>query len=50
MTLILSLFTIIFGELVPKSLALAHTETFALRLSGFIVVLLRVAGTARAAS
>jgi magnesium and cobalt exporter, CNNM family len=43
-TLILSLFTIVFGELVPKSLALAHTETFALRLSGFIEVLLRVLG------
>ncbi|MEP6639788.1 MAG: hemolysin family protein [Chloroflexota bacterium] len=43
-TLLLSLFTIVFGELVPKSLALAHTEAFALRLSGFIVVLLRVFG------
>ncbi len=43
-TLILSLFTIVFGELVPKSLALAHTDTFALRLSGFIEVLLRVLG------
>ena len=43
-TLLLSLFTIVFGELVPKSLALAHTETFALRLSGFIEVLLRVLG------
>jgi magnesium and cobalt exporter, CNNM family len=43
-TLILSLFTIVFGELVPKSLALAHTESFALRLSGFIEVLLRVLG------
>ena len=43
-TLLLSLFTIVFGELVPKSLALAHTEPFALRLSGFIVVLLRVLG------
>src|SRR6187431_1912494 len=32
-TLLLSLFTIIFGELVPKSLALAHTERFALTLS-----------------
>ena len=32
-TLLLSLFTIVFGELVPKSLALAHTEAFALRLS-----------------
>jgi putative hemolysin len=41
---LLSLFTIVFGELVPKSLALAHTEEFALRLSGFIVVLLRVLG------
>jgi putative hemolysin len=43
-TLLLSLFTIVFGELVPKSLALAHTEQFALRLSGFIVVLLRILG------
>ena len=43
-TLLLSLFTIVFGELVPKSLALAHTEQFALRLSGFIDVLLRVLG------
>jgi putative hemolysin len=43
-TLLLSLFTIVFGELVPKSLALAHTEQFALRLSGFVVVLLRVLG------
>ena len=32
-TILLSLFTIVFGELVPKSLALAHPETFALRLS-----------------
>ena len=39
-TLILSLFTIVFGELVPKALALAHTEAFALRLSGFVDVLL----------
>jgi putative hemolysin len=43
-TLILSLFTIVFGELVPKSLALAHTDAYALRLSGFIEVLLRVLG------
>jgi len=43
-TMLLSLFTIIFGELVPKSLALAHTEAFALRLSGLIVLLLRVLG------
>jgi len=43
-TLLLSLFTIVFGELVPKSLALAHTEQFALRLSGLIVILLRVLG------
>src|SRR5882757_8481741 len=43
-TLLLSLFTIVFGELVPKSLSLAHTEQFALRLSGFIVILLRILG------
>src|SRR6478672_11380823 len=43
-TLLLSLFTIVFGELVPKSLALAHTEQFALRLSWLIVVLLRALG------
>ncbi len=43
-TLLLSLFTIIFGELVPKSLALAHSETFALRLSGPIEVMLRLLG------
>src|SRR3954468_17166269 len=43
-TLVLSLFTIVFGELVPKSLALAHTDAFALRLSGFIEVMLRILG------
>jgi putative hemolysin len=43
-TLLLSLFTIVFGELVPKSLALAHTEAFALRLSWFITWLLRILG------
>ena len=43
-TLLLSLFTIIFGELVPKSLALAHTERFALALSAPIAGLLRVFG------
>ncbi|HXG25583.1 MAG TPA: hemolysin family protein [Candidatus Binatia bacterium] len=32
-TLLVSLFTIIFGELVPKTLALAHPEAFALRLA-----------------
>ncbi|MGZ3588405.1 MAG: hemolysin family protein [Candidatus Limnocylindrales bacterium] len=41
-TLLLALFTIVFGELVPKSLALAHTEGFALRLSPFIDVVARV--------
>jgi len=43
-TLLLSLFTIVFGELVPKSLALAHTETFALRLSWFVDLLLGLLG------
>ena len=43
-TLLLALFTIVFGELVPKSLALAHTERFALGLSGFVEFLLRVLG------
>ncbi len=43
-TLLLSLFTIIFGELVPKSLALAHPEPFALRLSSLIVLMLRILG------
>ena len=43
-TLLLALFTIVFGELVPKSLALAHTERFALGLSGFVDFLLRILG------
>jgi len=32
-TILLSLFTIVFGELVPKTLALAHPEAFALALA-----------------
>src|SRR3982751_4643128 len=40
-TLLLALFTIVFGELVPKSLALAHPERYALTLSGFVDFLLR---------
>lgn len=40
-TLLLSMFTIVFGELVPKSLALAHTERFALGLSWLVEILLR---------
>jgi len=43
-TLLLALFTIVFGELVPKSLALAHTEAFALRLSALVELLLRILG------
>jgi putative hemolysin len=43
-TLVLALFTIVFGELVPKSLALAHTERFALGLSGFVEFLLQILG------
>ena len=41
-TILLSLFTIVFGELVPKTLALAHPEAFALRLAGPVDVLGRV--------
>jgi putative hemolysin len=43
-TIILSLFTIVFGELVPKTLALAHPERFALTLSRPVDVLARVLG------
>jgi len=41
-TVILALFTIVFAELVPKSIALAHTERFALVLSGPLDFLGRV--------
>jgi putative hemolysin len=43
-TVLLSLFTIVFGELVPKSLALAHTERFALVLSAPVDLLGRILG------
>ncbi len=43
-TILLALFTIIFGELVPKTLALAHPERFATTLSGPIDVIGRVLG------
>jgi len=43
-TVLLSLFTIVFGELVPKSLALAHTERFALVLSRPVDLLGRLLG------
>ncbi len=38
-TVLLSLFTIVFGELVPKTLALAHPEAFALALAGPVDIL-----------
>jgi putative hemolysin len=41
-TVILALFTIVFAELVPKTLALAHPERFALTLSGPLDVLGRI--------
>lgn len=41
-TILLSLFTIVFGELVPKTLALAHPEAFALTLAGPVDILGRV--------
>ncbi len=43
-TVILALFTIVFAELVPKTLALAHPERFALALSRPIDFLARVLG------
>jgi putative hemolysin len=43
-TALLSFFTIIFGELVPKTLALAHPERFALVLAAPVDVLGRVLG------
>ncbi len=41
-TLLLALFTIVFGELVPKSLALAHRERFAIALAGPVDILGRI--------
>ena len=41
-TVLLSLFTIVFGELVPKTLALAHPEAFALALAQPVDLLGRV--------
>jgi putative hemolysin len=41
-TALVSLFTIVFGELVPKTIALAHPEAFAIGLSGPIELLGRV--------
>ena len=43
-TALVALFTIVFGELVPKSLALAHTERTALALSGLVEFLSRALG------
>ena len=41
-TILLSLFTIVFGELVPKSLALAHPEAFALGLARPVDIIGRI--------
>jgi len=43
-TVLLALFTIVFAELVPKMLALAHAERFAIALSVPVDVLARVLG------
>ncbi len=43
-TILLSLFTIVFGELVPKTLALAHAERFALTLTRPVELLGRFLG------
>jgi putative hemolysin len=41
-TIVIALFTIVFAELVPKTLALAHTERFALSLSQPIEIIAHV--------
>ncbi len=41
-TVLLAAFTILFGELVPKTLALAHTDRFAIVLAGPVDVLGRI--------
>jgi putative hemolysin len=43
-TIVIALFTIVFAELVPKTLALAHTERFALALSQPIEIIAHVLG------
>ncbi len=43
-TILLALFTIVFAELVPKTLALAHPEQFATTLAGPIDILARILG------
>src|SRR3990172_4845396 len=43
-TSLLALFTIVFGELVPKALALAHTERYAISLSVLVDLLGRLLG------
>jgi len=43
-TVLLALFTIVFAELVPKMLALAHAERFAIALSVPVDVLARILG------
>lgn len=41
-TVILSYFTLIFGELVPKRIAMKKTESLALALSGFIIIISKI--------
>lgn len=43
-TLILSYFTLIFGELVPKRIAMKKAETLALKLSGLISIMAKLFG------
>ena len=43
-TIVLALFTIVFAELVPKTLALAHVERFALSLSQPIEIIAHLLG------
>ena len=41
-TLVLSFFTLVFGELVPKRIALNNAEKVALELSGLVYIVAKV--------
>ncbi|MDR2940801.1 MAG: CNNM domain-containing protein, partial [Clostridiales bacterium] len=41
-TLVLSYFTLVFGELVPKRVAMSHAETIGLSLSGLVFIISKI--------